>query len=603
MEHTNYSGPLAPAADGSRYYQLIVILFAALIYVPALLSPPGLMDDVDAVQAQIARNMLESGDWVTARLNGIAYLEKSPLVYWMMAACFAVFGVYDWAARIPVVFFSIALAWLTARMGAWAGGARLGLASGLVMGTALGLWLFTRILIPDVILTFTIALALWAFLRTIDEDERRPRMWSNIMSAAMATGLLLKGLIALVFPGAAACLYLVFTNQIFSGHVWRRFRIGEGLLILMGVAAPWHLAAMLQNPPLFDFTWRSVPGEYRGFFWFYFLNEHVFRFLNMRHPRDYNTFPRVAFWLCHLLWLFPWSLNFFAMGTPQEPRHRRLMLLCFCWAGFLLLFFTFSTTQEYYSMPCYPALALLLGTALAREEARRWTFRVTGSIATLALAAILFLLMMTWNLPTPGDISRALATQAPDAYTLSLGHMGDLTVEAFAYLRTPLLVAGAAFLVGALGAWLPPRAAVFALALMSVVFLNAARLALVTFDPFLGSRGLAAALEEADRRAPGEWIADNQYYAFSSVFFYTNKKALLLNGRVNNLEYGSYAPGAPDVFLVDAELAGLWKDPTKRYYLTVEKPRMAAVKQLVGAESVYEIFNAGGKYLLTNRPL
>lgn len=567
---------------------------------PALWSPPGLQDDVDAVQAQIARNMLESGDWVTARLNGVPYLEKSPLVYWLMAFCFAIFGVQDWAARIPIAGAAMALAWLTARMAAWAAGSRCGMVAGLVMGTALGLWLFTRILIPDVILTFTIALALWAFLRTLDEEERRPRFWSNVMSAAMATGLLLKGLIALLFPCAAAFLFLLLTNQLFAAHTWRRFRIGEGLLILIAIAAPWHVAAMLANPPLFDFTWRSVPGEYHGFFWFYFLNEHVFRFLNMRHPRDYNTFPRVAFLLCHFLWLFPWSMHFLALRSPHGARSRRLTLLCFCWTGFLLLFFTFSTTQEYYSMPCYPALAILLGLAIARDNAPQWPFRVTGTFAALALAAIVYLLFESWQLPAPGDISRALATQSPDAYTLSLGHMGDLTIASFAYLRGPLLLAGVGLLIGAVGAWLPLRWAVIALALMSVIFLNAARQALIVFDPFLGSQAIARALAEADRKAPGTWIADNQYYAFSSVFFYTNKRALLLNGRINNLEYGSYAPGVENVFLSEAELRGRWAG-SGRHYLTVEKPRLEAVRKLLGAENVVTVAESGGKYLLTNR--
>ena len=82
-------------------YQLIVALVAALIFVGCMISPPSLMDDVDAVQAQIARNMLQSGDWVTARLDGVAYLEKSPLKYWMIAVSFMIFGVHDWAARIP----------------------------------------------------------------------------------------------------------------------------------------------------------------------------------------------------------------------------------------------------------------------------------------------------------------------------------------------------------------------------------------------------------------------------------------------------------------------------------------------------------------------
>ena len=558
------------------------------------------MDDVDAVQAQIARNMLESGDWVTARLNGIAYLEKSPLVYWMMAICFKIFGVHDWAARIPIAFFSIALASLTARIATWASGPQLGLASGLIMATSLGLWLFTRILIPDVILTFTIALALWSFLRTLDREERNPRFWSNTFSAAIAVGLLLKGLIALVFPGAAAVIYLLLTGQLFASNTWRRLRIAQGLLILIAIAAPWHIAATLANPPTFDLTMRSVPGEYHGFFWFYFLNEHVFRFLNMRHPRDYNTVPRLSFWLFHLLWLFPWSLNFFTLRAPNSERHRSLILLCFCWAGFLMFFFTFSTTQEYYSMPCYPALAILLASGLVRDyNPPKWPTRLVGIIATLALGAIIYLLVEVWNLPTPGDISQALAQQNPDAYTLSLGHMGDLTIASFAYLRTPLIMAGVAFLIGAIGAWLRPRAAIFALALMSVVFLNAARTAMVTFDPYLASRPLAEALAAAP---PGQWIADNQYYTFSSIFFYTNKTALLLNGRVNNLEYGSYAPGAPQVFIDDKQFQQKWLSPT-RHYLTIEGPAVPRIEKLLGPGKLIQVKASGGKHLFTNIPL
>lgn len=555
------------------------------------------MDDVDAVQAQIARNMLESGDWITARLNGIAYLEKSPLVYWLMALCFKLFGVSDWAARIPIALSSIALASLTARIASWASGPRLGLTAGLVMATSLGLWLFTRILIPDVILTFTIALALWSFLRVLDREERNPRFWSNTFSVAIALGLLLKGLIALVFPGAAAVIYLILNGQLFTSNTWRRLRTLEGLLILIGIAAPWHIAATLANPPHFDFTMRSVPGEYHGFFWFYFFNEHVFRFLNMRHPRDYNTVPRLAFWLFHLLWLFPWSLNFFAFRAPNSERHRNLILLCFCWAGFMLLFFTFSTTQEYYSMPCYPALAILLASSLVSES--RLPTRTIGIISLLALSAIIFLLIQVWNLPTPGDISRALATQNPDAYTLSLGHMGDLTIASFAYLRSPLIIAGIAFLIGTIGAWLPIRAAIISLALMSVVFLNAARIAMITFDPYLASRPLAQALVAAPE---GTWIADNQYYTFSSIFFYTNKRALLLNGRVNNLEYGSYAPGAPQVLINDEQFKQRWLSP-QRHYLTIEKPSVQRVQKLLGEAKLFEVKESGGKYLYTNLPL
>jgi hypothetical protein len=353
-----------------------------------------------------------------------------------------------------------------------------------------------------------------------------------------------------------------------------------------------------------DFTLRSVPGEYHGFFWFFFLNEHLFRFLNMRHPRDYNTVPRLWFWLFHLVWFFPWSVYLPAAlrGTlsPQD-RAGRMKLLALCWTGFLLVFFTFSTTQEYYSMPCYPAVALLIGCALTQRG--RWVEAGTKVMAVIASIASVVLVTLYWlvrDRPAPGDIAAAL-TLNPEAYTLSLGHLQDLTLSAFAYLRAPLLVAALAFFTGAAACWLlRHERAMLGIAAMMVLFTHAARMALVVFDPYLGSRPLAEALKRAP---PGEVVIDNQYYAFSSVFFYGNvERAWLLNGRVNNLEYGSYAPGAPDVFLNDDQFAARWGGE-RRCYLFVEGVALPRIERRVGKQNLLLVRASGGKFLFTNQPV
>ena len=582
-------------------YQIIVALVAAVIFVGCIVSPPSLMDDVDAVQAQIARNMLQSGDWVTARLDGVAYLEKSPLKYWMVAVAFALFGAHDWAARIPIALCTVLLCWVTARFGAWAFGRRAGLHAGLVLGTSVGLFLFTRILIPDVMLTLTITIALWGMMRALEEEERHPAAWAMAMWAAMGTGLLLKGLIAAAFPVATGVLYLGLTKQLLVKRTWRRLEVLWGMVLALGIAAPWHVLATVRNPPYFDFTMHSEKGSYHGFFWFYFINEHVLRFLNLRYPRDYNTVPRAYFWLFHLLWFFPWSLNFPAAWRLQYrggERGPRVRLLCLCWAGFILTFFTFSTTQEYYSMPCYPALALLLGCAMTSGDGwLKWGRRATGVVTGLAVATICAILWEVRGLAAPGDIASALSSN-PDVYTLSLGHMTDLTMQSFAYLRGPLMVAGVAFAVGTWGAWrLRDGAATAALVAMMVLFFHAARMALVVFDPYMSSRPLAEALLEAPA---GELIVDDQYYTFSSVFFYTNRRAYLLNGRVNNLDYGSNAPDAPrDVFLDDGEFRRLWSSEA-RYYLVVEGPKAERLEQLAGKTRFHLQKSSGGKYLFTN---
>jgi 4-amino-4-deoxy-L-arabinose transferase-like glycosyltransferase len=587
----------------NRYIYLAVLLFAGAVYLGCSISPPSLMDDSDAVLAQAARTMLQTGDWVTPRLDGVAYLEKPSLYYWPIVVSYKIFGVHDWTARIPFALSAMALAWLTAAMGVWAFGKRAGFYAGLCMATCIGLFLFTRILIPDVMLTFTVALAFWALLRALDDQETHPRLWAGVLAASLGTGLLIKSLVGVLFPLAGGIIYLFLTKQLLSARTWNRLHPFSGAVIALLIAAPWHILAALRNPPYFYFGLHSGPGQYHGFLWFFFINEQFLRFLNLRYPRDYDTVPRLYFWLFHLLWLFPWSVYFPAIAKLSfKPLDRagKMRLLALCWTGFLLIFFTFSTTQEYYSMPCYPALALLLGSAMAAEGKwiRRGTYVLCG-VAAAAAVVTLTLFFLVRNMPAPGDISTALSNH-PAAYKLSLGHMEDLTIESFAYLRVPLLVAAGAFLVGALGAFRSAGSRAFlSAALMMVLFFHAAHMAMVVFDPYLSSRPLAEAL----LRAPeGELISARPYYAFSSIYFYTNRTALILNGRFNNLEYGSYAPGAPSVFIDDAQFKELWAKP-ERYYVVTWDTGVPALENLVGRDRLDVLATSGGKSILTNHSL
>jgi hypothetical protein len=562
------------------------------------------MDDVDAVQAQIARNMLQSGDWVTARLDGVAYLEKPPLIYWMMALSYRIFGVHDWAARLPLALSVMLLCWVTYRFGRWAFGEDAGFYSGLALATCIGLFLFTRILIPDAILTLSIATAIWAWLRLLEDDEPKAR-WVWLLGVSFGIGLLLKGLIAIVFPVLASIAHMMATRQALALKAWKKLNLPLAAAIALAIALPWHVLAMLRNPPYFAFSMHSGPGEYRGFFWFYFFNEHLLRFLNLRYPRDYNTVPRPLFWLLNLVWLFPWSAYLPAavkLSYKHDTRAGRVRLMALCWIGVVMVFFTFSTTQEYYSMPIYPALALLIGSAVA--EGGSWIrngSRVLVGIFALLFVALAALLGMSWRLPAVGEISQAL-TQNPDLYTLSMGHMSDLTLAAFAYLKLPLAVAALAFgagLILLIVFRMNRYRTSLSLALCMILFFQAARIALVRFDSYLGSYPLAKALMQSPK---GELIEANAYYAFSSVFFYTNRTALLWNGRVNNLEYGSYAPGAPQVFIDDEKLVSLWATPS-RYYVLTYGSELPHLEKLVGKDHLHVVRENAGNYLLSNQPI
>jgi 4-amino-4-deoxy-L-arabinose transferase-like glycosyltransferase len=601
--------PLAggAAANGERHTRVpkgaVAVLFAAAaVFLANIISPPHLMDDVDAVQAQIARNMLESGNWVSAQLDGVAYLEKSPLIYWTIAASFRLFGVHDWSARLPLALSCMLLCWTVYRFARWAFDEPTGVYAGIVLATCVGLYLFTRIQIPDAMVTLTMTVSLWAGLRLL-EEEAHPRRWASLLGAALGLGLLLKGLIAVLFPVLAGLAFLLATRSLFSAITWRRLRLPTVVTVCLLIALPWHVLATLHNPPFFSLAMHSGPGEYHGFFWFYFINEHLLRFLNLRYPRDYNTVPRLWFWLLNLVWLFPWSVylpGVFRLSYSGKSRADRVHLMAVCWVGAVMLFFTFSTTQEYYSMPIYPALALLIGCVL-RDGGR---FRAASTKALIGICGLLGLLLFglllaVYPLNPAVDISQALK-QNPELYTLSLGHMGDLTLRAFAFLKLPLLLAAVAFALAATGLALWRRnihRVVAVVALSMILFFQASRIALIRFDAYLSSWPLARALQQY---GGGTLIEADAYYAFSSVFFYTNRKALLWNGRRDNLEYGSYAPDAPRVFIDDNDLVRLWGGPKLCYLLAFESD-LPRLRVLLGSGSLYAVAANSGNILLSNQ--
>lgn len=560
------------------------------------------MDDVDTAYAEVARTMLESGDWVTARLNGVPYFDKPPGQVWLIAASYTAFGVHDWSTRLPMALAAMALCWLAWRTGRWAFGDLAGLYAGIGLATCCGLFLFTRVRIPDVYVGCTSLFVLDCFLRARECDTIRARRLTQLAGAALGAGLLCKGLVSVVLPLGAIAAFTLLGGARGGRTPWGQMGIPGAVAAMAVVAAPWHVLAALRNPPLFDFSLDSGPGLYRGFFWRYFINEHMLRYLGLRHPPDYSRVPLLWFWAGHLAWLFPWSgLLAGARGLRLADAGRagrtRLLMLCFC--GFALLFFSGSTNQEYYTLPAYaPAMLLLADVAAASPKGLRLAVRSAATVYAVALLAGLAILASVVTLPAPGDIGGAL-TSNPARYTLSLGHLHDLTLEAFAYLRGPLALASAAFAIGAIGGWiLSTTKGAASLAIASVLFLHAADWAMVAFDPHLSSREIADAYL---RSPPGELVLDHEYYAFSSVAFYANRQVLLLNGRKNNIEYGSNAPDAPDVFLDNRGLAALWKGAQPAYLVTYSRDRQR-IERLLGPSRVHAVKESGGKVLLANRP-
>jgi 4-amino-4-deoxy-L-arabinose transferase-like glycosyltransferase len=595
-----------------RLFLCLIVVIWAVIYISSIFQP-ALLDDADTVHAEAAREMAESGDWVTLHINnGFRYLEKAPLMYWCVAASFKLFGVHEWSARLPIALGVLALLLVVYRLGRRVYGEEGGFYSALVLATGFGPFIFTRILIPDMAVGLWLAIGFDLFLTTLEQADagKEPSRWACWgIAATMALNVLTKGLIGLVFPIGTIFLFLLFTGKL--RHLLR-LRLLSSFIGFLVIAAPWHVLAGIRNP---------AQGDARGFFWFYFVNEHFLRYLNKRYPADYDTVPIVLFWGLMLLWLMPWTA-FIVQALRQIPikvrrwrsglsEQERGTLLFALWAFIILLFFSFSSRQEYYVIPGVPGLALLLGGWLARETASpldsaerrsgRTSSLVLAIIGVLACAACIFLAAHA-KTPPPGYDIAELLKKNPQDYALSFGHFLDLTPQAMGAFKVPLLVTGIAFAIGTILNWLLRRsnrttAANFVLAALMMVFLHEAHTGLKIFSPVLSSKVLAESIESHWK--PGAVIEENgDYEAASSVNFYTHRQMRLLNGRRNNIWYGSMFPDAPAIFDDDASFERFWRSGQTVFFWTEEE----TIPRYVTAAGYCELAKWGGKLVLTNAP-
>jgi hypothetical protein len=695
--------PAPTESRRTRTYLLVLFALWLAIFGTALIGPP-LLDDADATHAQAAQAMLDTGDWVTLHVDGIRYLEKPPLPYWIAAVSLKLFPTHPaFAIHLPLALTVLGLALLGY---AWSRRAFSPLAAfytGLFILTSAGTFLFTRIFIPDALLSLLLAIALYALLRSLEASTNpgAPFMRSVIaherdadISAAsvstafagapcidsppplgapfirgfiadewdanipggstfypyilwlsLALAVLTKGLVALVFFFGTALIFMTLTREL---HHWRRLKPFTGILLFLAIAAPWHILAGLRN---------TGAANGHGFFWFYFINEHVLRFLGRRIPRDYNKLPTALYWSQHLVWLFPWSL--FAptaiatawrnrthllqefpiksalKGTGFSPyvadtvsaralaperqdanatttnftRHTILLLIIF--STLVLIFFSLSTNQEYYTLPVYLPLLMLLAAALTSNSSLfPLPFSLFFTLGLAIAAALAYGLWTSRHLPYVPDIGSLLAHRGVGDYTLSMSHFFDLTGPSFAALRLPATLAAIAFTIGPATAWLlharrKPEAAILTVALTSAVFLIAAHIALLRFAPMLSSQNFAATIQRLERE--GNLPPDTQIYLFgdqaygSSLPFYLHRQAYLVDGRSTSMLFGSTFPDAPNIFLTSTELASQWgQGPRKILFVPLELRDQ--VDHLLGPGKTL-LQEESGKALYTDRTL
>jgi len=627
---------------------LAILLFAWFILQIGGLFTPGLLDDVDSIYIEIAREMMQRHDYVTPYIDGVRFFDKPPLMYWMAAGSMHLFGIHDWAARIPLALSVLALLFAVYALGIRLFSAispvaspdRGGFYAALAVATSIGPYLYTRFYIPDILLALWMTLAVHLFLIALDRIHHQQSSTSQpsadksallpclAFAAAMAANVLTKGLIGLVFPLGFVLLYLALIKQL---RLLPRFHLLLSTAVFLVFAAPWHILAAIRTPAIPLPSGQELPAR-AGWAWFYLYNEHFARFLGKRIPHDYGQTPVWLFWLYLAIWIMPWTTflpsaiaghirtirrrastattNF--LTSPNEYLASLTLLL---WTLLVMGFFSLSSRQEYYSLPAVPALALMTGGLLARADHTLQTKSASPNVARSALAWHLFFLVplttliaigcgyfaLTAPKPVSGaDLSSLLAAN-PEFYNLSLGHLFDLTGAAMGLFRGPLAAVAISMLGVGLGSYLLRHrrltyAANVVLAASMVVSLLAAHEGLVRFYPILGSKNLALAVKNELR--PGDRvIIDGWLSTGSTLIFYTGHQVGLINGRIYGPWYGSFWPDAPPIFGTDESLRQAWTGPQRIFLLTFSNQRAT---DLARFGPVHILAAEGGKFILTN---
>jgi 4-amino-4-deoxy-L-arabinose transferase-like glycosyltransferase len=581
---------------------LLLLLISAVIYLGTATKPP-LLDDADAAHALVSREMLQRGDWVVMYENGIRYLEKAPIHFWMVAVSYKLFGQGAFQTRLPLALAVIALGLMIYFFGRHFFGEREGFYSGLVMSTSVGLYLFTRVMIPEAIFALELTACFYLFLRAwTGSIDRRIGYWGS--AVCMALAVLTLGLVGVVFPLGILFFFILFTR---GWNRWREMHLFSSAFLFLIIAVPWHLLAEHRAP---------------GFFWSYFINEHFKRAVGTRYPPDYEATPLLLWWALHLVWFFPWSF-FIGYALREFPRLRtwgrdmqpaqQARLFLFTWAGLILVFFSFTSgsRMEYYSFGAWPAMALLLGLGLARAEAisARWLVKLQGALAFtgLVIAGCLgTLIWLSMQIHTR-DVASLIQYHSEDTYRLSMAHILDLTPQTFAIFRGPAIMAGIVFLVGFTLAWILRRRGKFVASTLTVafammVFYFAANWAFQRFSPRMSSRELANAIIPY-LRSEDQIVQYGDFNYGSSIAYYTHRHDLIWNGCTGtNLEYGSKYPDVPPTFINDEQFPVLWRGPNRVFLFVPEELRQQALSRL-RPDSTYLLAESGGKYIFVNQPV
>ncbi len=548
---------------GGRRKLLLPLFLTAVIYL-ASSANRAVIDYDEGHYAQAPLHMVESGDWVTPYVNGVRFLEKPPLMYWLTAVGFRIFGISEFALRLPTALAVIALVWVVTSMARRASGERAALVAGLCAAFSVGTFLFTREMLHDVWLVLFITLALRSFLEWY-LDPSRPLGHALVFYASLAGAVMTKSLVGLAFPAGIVVLFFLLSRE---RPVWRSLHLPAGVLVFVALTVPWHWLAAVRN---------------EGFLYAFFVNEQFLRFLGRHDPPVLWSLPLVQFWALIPVWFFPWTAflpaAFVASRKPAQERERVLVRLVLAWLIVILGFFSVSGRLEHYAFPVLPALALIVGIALGRSDHSKtiaWGFRglTIFGLAALAAAAVAGI----WFATAGHGFRDASGIRSDIVAETDFSILAEMPAAILRNLIKPAAVTVVAMCLGfpaALRLETKRRRmqAVTVVALVMAVLCGMTHWSLVICEDMISSKRFALAVAQAAR--PGDrLVVLGDYESANSLNFYEPLRVQVYDGVAYALVPGMKFKDAPQVVLTRQDFEACWRGPG-RVFALAPKTRLA----------------------------
>jgi 4-amino-4-deoxy-L-arabinose transferase-like glycosyltransferase len=551
--------------DWRKLTLFLPILITAILYLSTA-SGRAVIDYDEGYYSQAALQMLQRSDWVTPHVNGVRFLEKPPLMYWLTAASFKILGVNEFALRFPTALAVIALVWVVTLFAKRAAGNRAAVIAGLCVSCSAGTYLFTREALHDIWLVLFITLSMYAFFAWHTNSQHSLRH-ALLFYASLAGAVMCKSLLGLVLP---IVIVIVFFLLMREWPKWSEMHAVPGCLLFLGLAAPWHFIASMRNP---DFLYS------------FFVNEQFLRFIG-KHDPPVQSLPLLAFWGLVLVWFFPWTAflpaAFGAARKTAGSDERALAMMLFAWIGVIMGFFSISARLEHYAFPILPALSLFAGLALSRianSRAAKWAVRGLAFFALLTLAAGTGAAIWFWG--SGRELTDSLSGPVGKIHDTDFSILSDIPPGMINDLFRPAAITIVALAIGFLAAlWFERHhrrmQAVMSVAAAGIVLCGMIHWSLTICEDLISSKKFGVAVK--NEALPGDrLIVIGDYESTNSISFYQPLHVEVFDGRAYDPVYGMKHHDAPRIRLSGQDFAEAWQSST-RVFALLPKSRIAELK-------------------------